>query len=153
MWKLFDGLIFDLDGTLWDSADTVCRSWNLTLERLAPEFAGRITRSGIEGCMGMLMDDILRRLLPELREDRFSAVLDGILTDENAYVAEHGGVLYPHVPETLALLAARYPLFIVSNCQDGYIEAFSRPTAWAGILRTMRTLAAPESPRGIISVW
>ena len=87
MWKLFDGLIFDLDGTLWDSADTVCRSWNLTLERLAPEFAGRITRSGIEGCMGMLMDDILRRLLPELREDRFSAVLDGILTDENAYVA------------------------------------------------------------------
>ena len=148
MWKLFDGLIFDLDGTLWDSADTVCRSWNLTLERLAPEFAGRITRSGIEGCMGMLMDDILRRLLPELREDRFSAVLDGILTDENAYVEEHGGVLYPHVPETLALLAARYPLFIVSNCQDGYIEAFFQAHGLGGYFTDYEDPGRTGKPKG-----
>ena len=43
--------------------------------------------------------------------------------DEEA-LARQGGRLFPGEEETLALLAARYPLFIVSNCQDGYIECF-----------------------------
>ena len=49
-----------------------------------------------------------------------------MLSEENAYVAAHGGVLYPGVEQTLAALSARWPLFLVSNCQDGYIEAFFR---------------------------
>lgn len=124
MFALFDGLIFDLDGTLWDSADAVCASWNLALKTLAPEYAGTVTRQRISACMGLLIDDIFHRLMPNLSPERFSLVQEGVLRAENAYIAEHGGVLYPQVPETLALLAARYPLFIVSNCQDGYIEAF-----------------------------
>ena len=51
-------------------------------------------------------------------------ILEEVLVEENAYVAAHGGVLYPGVEQTLAALAARWPLFLVSNCQDGYIEAF-----------------------------
>ena len=37
---VFDGLLFDLDGTLWDSVGCICISWNRALERLAPEYAG-----------------------------------------------------------------------------------------------------------------
>ena len=121
---MFDGLLFDLDGTLWDSVDAICVSWNRALERLAPEYAGAVTRQGLEPCMGMLLEDILRRLAPGLTQDRMGPVLDQVLAEENAYVAAHGGVLFPRVPETLAELAESYPLFIVSNCQAGYIEAF-----------------------------
>lgn len=124
MFFLFDGLLFDLDGTLWDSVDAVCASWNLALAELAPEYAGTVTRQRMRACMGLLMDEIVRRLMPGLEGARLHRVLEGVLRAENSYVAEHGGVLYPRVPETLAALAARYPLFIVSNCQDGYIEAF-----------------------------
>ena len=74
--------------------------------------------------MGMLLPDILHRLVPELDQERMKPILEEVLSEENAYVAAHGGVLYAEVEQTLAALSARCPLFLVSNCQDGYIEAF-----------------------------
>ena len=121
---VFDGLLFDLDGTLWESVDAICISWNRALERLAPEYAGTVTRARLLPCMGMLLPDILHRLVPELDQERMKPILEEVLSEENAYVAAHGGVLYPEVEQTLAALSARCPLFLVSNCQDGYIAAF-----------------------------
>ena len=43
---------------------------------------------------------------------------------ENNYLSEHGGILFPKLEETLAELKKHYKLFVVSNCQSGYIEAF-----------------------------
>ena len=121
---MFDGLLFDLDGTLWDSVDAICLSWNSVLERRNPQLAGLVTRENVTGCMGMLLPDIVKKLVPDIPKEEIRPLLDELLVVENAYVAQHGGVLYPRVEETLERLARDYPLFIVSNCQDGYIEAF-----------------------------
>lgn len=121
---MFDGLLFDLDGTLWDSVDAICISWRRVLERRTPELAGLMTRETVAGCMGMLLPDIVKKVLPDLPAEQLQPVLAELLAEENSYVAAHGGALYPRAPETLALLAQSYPLCIVSNCQDGYIEAF-----------------------------
>jgi len=43
---------------------------------------------------------------------------------ENDYLREHGGNLYPDIRNTMETLKQEYHLFIVSNCQAGYIEAF-----------------------------
>ena len=104
--------------------DAICVSWRRVLERRAPELAGLMTRENVTSCMGMLLPDIVKKVLPDLPREQIQPVLKELLEEENAYVAVHGGVLYPQVPETLALLAQDYPLCIVSNCQDGYIEAF-----------------------------
>ncbi len=50
--------------------------------------------------------------------------MDELCTFENGYLAERGGILYPQLAETLYTLSKKYPLYIVSNCQDGYIESF-----------------------------
>ena len=121
---MFDGLLFDLDGTLWDSVDAICVSWNQALEELAPEYAGTVTRQRLLPCMGLLLPDILDRLAPDLDQERAAPLLAALLEAENRYVAALGGRLYPQAAETLELLARRYRLFIVSNCQVGYIEAF-----------------------------
>ena len=121
---MFDGLLFDLDGTLWDSIDAICISWRQVLKRGPPELVELMSRSNVAGCMGMLLPGIVKKVLPDLPKDQLQPVLEELLREENAYVAAHGSTLYPQVPETLARLARDYPLCIVSNCQAGYIEAF-----------------------------
>ena len=43
---------------------------------------------------------------------------------EYEYLSEHGATLYNKLEDTLERLSKKYKLFIVSNCQDGYIESF-----------------------------
>ncbi len=117
------GLIFDMDGTLWDSSEGVAASWNEQLLKEGyPE--ALVTRESIMGVMGLTMDAIARILFAGLPEEKQMRVLEVCCEHENDYLRAHGGTLYPHLEETLLLLSRDWPLFIVSNCQKGYIEAF-----------------------------
>ncbi|MBQ8073058.1 MAG: HAD family hydrolase [Clostridia bacterium] len=117
------GILFDLDGTLWDSAEGVTRSWNVALERLGrPE---RMTLDSIHGLMGKTMDTIAMECFFGEPKEKALQVLDACVQEENEYLLAHGGILYEGLEETLKTLKALgYFLAIVSNCQEGYIEAF-----------------------------
>ena len=117
------GIIFDMDGTLWDSAEGVAKSWTRIVNR---EYDKEriISVEDIHGVMGKTMDKIAEVLFPELAEGPRLELLEKCCKDENAYLREHGGVLYPELEETLTELQKEYHLYIVSNCQSGYIEAF-----------------------------
>ncbi len=117
------GIIFDMDGTLWDSAEGVAQSWTRIVNR---EYDKEriISVEDIHGVMGKTMDKIAEKLFPELEEGPRMELLEKCCDDENAYLREHGGVLYPELEETLTELQKKYHLYIVSNCQSGYIEAF-----------------------------
>ncbi|MBP3617262.1 MAG: HAD family hydrolase [Lachnospiraceae bacterium] len=117
------GIIFDMDGTLWDSAEGVAKSWTRIVNREYDK-SRVITVEDIHGVMGKTMDKIAEELFPELSEEPRLELLKKCCDDENAYLREHGGVLYPELEATLTELKKEYPLYIVSNCQSGYIEAF-----------------------------
>lgn len=121
-----ESIIFDLDGTLWDSADNVAESWNIALKKLGIPSLDGINISGDElrSTMGMTMDELAQHFFPMLSEGRQLKILDKCMKYENEYVAQHGGNIYSGEEETLRLLAKNHRLFIVSNCQCGYIEAF-----------------------------
>ncbi len=107
-----------MDGTLWDSADNVAESWNLACGE------ERFTKSDIMGVMGQTMDRIAERFFPEKNERERAAILTRCCEVENDYLREHGGEIYANTEKTLRALANKTRLFIVSNCQAGYIEAF-----------------------------
>lgn len=118
------GIIFDMDGTLWDSAENVAKSWNLAI-RKSGATEKVLTTADIQGVMGKTMDVIADLLFPELTKEQRMQLLEECCAVENDYLREHGGELYSGVRETFARLRARdYHLSIVSNCQAGYIEAF-----------------------------
>lgn len=121
---MFDGIIFDLDGTLWDSAEGVCISWNEVLKRHSEIHREPITADELSACMGLPMYEIAARLFPEESENTQKSFMDELCVYENEYLAAHGGKLFDGLEKTLDYLSKKYRLFIVSNCQDGYIEAF-----------------------------
>ena len=115
-------LIFDLDGTLWDSSQPVAESWNEVFERWDSPI--RLTAQDIRNVMGKTMEEIARTILPEYNEAGRELFAE-CERYEVEYVGEHGGTLFNGVEETLEkLLNDGYRLAIVSNCQSGYIGAF-----------------------------
>lgn len=129
-----DGLIFDLDGTLWDSTHTVAIAWTnaLATEALAPR---TFYAADVAALMGRTLREIAAALFPRQPPAHAEALVEACLDEEVATVQRLGGRLYPGVAEGLAALAERYPLFIVSNCQRGYIEAF---LDWSGLAQQFR---------------
>lgn len=119
----YKNLIFDLDGTLWDSRATIIKIWNdvlgkhqLIQQELKPEDMNQY--------MGLLAHDILKDLLPGISDLQIQELLSEVVVQENKVLRIQGGILYPGVEDTLKSLANTHNLFIVSNCQDGYIESF-----------------------------
>lgn len=120
---IMDSIIFDLDGTLWDSTEVVLLAWKDVLSRY-PGIENEITKEDLQGIMGLQVAEVGRKLFPALEEEIQQKVMDDCCEMECQYLAKQGGLLYDELEAVLHALSQKYKLFIVSNCQVGYIEAF-----------------------------
>ncbi len=119
----YSNLIFDLDGTLWDSRATLVENWSEVLINF-DLIQNPLKIDDMNQYMGLLPKDILRDLFPEISDEMIDLILIEIIKNENKIIRKYGGKLYKDVEETLNELKSKYDLYIVSNCQDGYIEGF-----------------------------
>lgn len=117
------GIIFDLDGTLWDSSEAVTNSWNEALNKKGIT-KYHMTLSKMQGYMGKPMDEIAYSFFSGMEKEKALDLLKECCKEEEEYILHHGGRLFDGLEETLAILHKKYHLSIVSNCQCGYIEAF-----------------------------
>ncbi|WP_442600244.1 HAD family hydrolase [Neobacillus sp. D3-1R] len=118
-----DSIIFDLDGTLWDSRETVLIAWNKVIKE-SKELNIELTKEDFKKTMGLQVKDIGKILFPSLNDEKRDHLLKSCCDLECNFLEQHGGSLYPNLEEVLKALSQKYKLFIVSNCQEGYIESF-----------------------------
>ncbi len=122
-----DSIIFDVDGTLWDSTEIVAIGYNRALETYT-DLPIRVDGTRLMTLFGKPMDQIFAELLPELsaEQQHFISEKCVILEEEELEKADPAPLLYPGIEEMFQKLSKKFPLFIVSNCQCGYIEQFLR---------------------------
>lgn len=126
---MFDSLIFDVDGTIWNTTPVVAPAWNEALDQLGLSYA-HVTPDDLKQLFGKPMDEIIERILP--KED--ASVRDKFkwlcYEKEEEAVRTKGGILYDDMKETLEALSKKYKLYVVSNCQSGYIETMLKVTGF-----------------------
>lgn len=122
-----DSIIFDVDGTLWDSTEIVARAWQDYLKN-QHNIEITITAKRLKSLFGQLLIDIAKQLLPSHTLQEQEMMIEGCCEAEHEALLKEPAPLYPHLEETLEALSRKYPLYIVSNCQAGYIEVFLKAT-------------------------
>ena len=122
-----DGINFDVDGTLWDSTDVVKDAWNTAFTEMGYDDP-KITADRLKGLFGLPMEDIIKDIFPDGTDEEREVLTPVIYRHEDEYLDRIGGKVYPAMIETIEKLAEAVPVFIVSNCQQGYIELFMRKT-------------------------
>ncbi|ASU35642.1 HAD family hydrolase [Mucilaginibacter xinganensis] len=119
----FDSIIFDLDGTLWDSTGNVALAWQAAINEV--DYIDELmTVERVRSITGMTYDSIFDKLFPNLTPSQRAEVQTLCGKHELEILHQKGGELYQGLDETLNQLSKKYKLFIVSNCQSGYIEVF-----------------------------
>ena len=129
-----DGIIFDVDGTLWNSTDTVAESWNQAIATHS-HLDVRIDGDMLKNLFGKPMDEIYDAVFPELSEEEQQKLGDLCFEYENKLLETKPGILYEGVAETLRALSEKTDLYIVSNCQCGYIEVFMKTSGLEDVIK------------------
>lgn len=126
-----DSMIFDVDGTLWDATEIVAGAWT-DIARREYDPKTTITAPQLRGLFGRLLPDIAAALFPRETPKRQMELIEICCEAEHqALLKTPKAPIYPGLEETLQVLSKKYRLFIVSNCQAGYIEVFLRCTGFA----------------------
>lgn len=117
----FDSIGFDLDGTLWSAVLADKEAWAIVAEEYG---VYKPTEEQMAGVMGLNEIQLMTKLYPDMSDEDKHSFFDKASQLCNVILARDGGVLYEGMEETVKKLSRHFRLYIVSNCQPGYIETF-----------------------------
>lgn len=121
-----EAIIFDMDGTLFKTETLLIPVYHRVFDQLRAEglYSGETPPEEIIlGCLGMLLDQIWRKVLPNHDEVVHHRADELLLQFEHEGLQEYVTELYPRVSETLLKLRERgIRLFVASNGLELYVK-------------------------------
>lgn len=138
MKKCFNNLIFDIDGTLWDTTAVVAVGWNRALKEMnVPKLKDLVIDANmLKKEFGKPMDVIADDLFGDIDAKVKADLLKLCCKYEHEEIVNCTlDLTYYNISEIMAKLAQNHNLYIVSNCQDGYIELVMQKNNITNIIR------------------
>lgn len=146
---MVQNVILDIDGTLWNTTEIVADAWNEAIE--ADGRSGvRATPEKLQQLFGKPMNVIGELLFTDVTEEVRKRLLEDCVISEQKTLEERElDILYPGVAQTMEVLVKQgKKLFIVSNCQSGYIELFLRKNDFEALVTDFECYGNTEKSKG-----
>ncbi|MBN2510383.1 MAG: HAD family hydrolase [Spirochaetales bacterium] len=141
----YDSVIFDIDGTLWNASPASAEGWSRGLASLGLDM--EVSAADIESVAGKPYADCVETLFPGLAS-KHEQVIQALEEFEMRAVKERGGKFFPGVLEGIPLLAKKYKVFLVSNCQEWYMNLFLEKSGLEPVLSGYDCHGMSGMPKG-----
>lgn len=120
-----NNIILDIDGTLWNTTEIVAEAWSRAVAEEGYQNDIHVDALKLQSLFGKTMDVIADLLFVGVPADIKKRLLEKCCEyEQKALTGQELDILYPNVRETILALSEKKNLYIVSNCQSGYIELF-----------------------------
>lgn len=123
---MLEAIIFDVDGTLWDSTDIVANAWNKAAKETGIDL--EVKGDDLKKVFGLPMMEIMDRLIPNETKEKKEELFTLCSKYEFEFLTKTPGKVYEGLEESLNELSQKYFIGAVSNCQSGYIDLLYKMT-------------------------
>lgn len=118
-------VILDVDGTLWNTTEVVASAWNRAVKESKISalknkvIDAEILKKEFGKPMDVIADDLFGTINANVKKKLLARCCE---YEHNAIRVWEGDMAYPNMRNAIEKVAADNTVFIVSNCQKGYIE-------------------------------
>lgn len=120
--KKIDGIVFDIDGTLFDSIEFNYRCLSYTIKELGYDF--EITKEQIKNNLGKPQKEFFSSIIPPAYSNNTDIIKEKNRENFSIIMPKYP-LLFSGVIDTLKDLREKgYSLFLYSNCSVKYLESF-----------------------------
>lgn len=141
---IHDSIIFDLDGTLWDTLSSCTEGWNDGLKSLG--IPKSITTDDLKKVIGNPWNICAEMLFPDLikKHTNLFKTLDDY---ERKTITNKGSIFYDGMTDSIRILLNHYNLFIISNCQKWYLKEFLKQSQIEKYLQDYNCFGISQNPK------
>ena len=116
----YESIIFDVDGTLWDSRALLAQAYNAQLR--SEGLPAEVTVEILSPLFGRTMTALADGVFPNVPAPERYALMDRCILKMDAYLEKYASpaIGYPELRRVMETLKKNHRLFIVSNGHKGY---------------------------------
>lgn len=143
---MLKNVVFDLDGTLWQTTDSYVYAYHKLCD-----FYGiqeKVSDEIVKTYLGVRLDKLLNELFPTV-EDKHTLAYRALGCSVE-YLTQHPqDCCFDNVTELLKKLHENYDVYIVSNCLKEYVEAFLKISGTQEYIKAFYTIEFGEKSQHI----